>query len=183
MINKHWNVLNSFHGDPDIDLTKYSYGRPRMSNEQRKKISDVQQCLNKKTVHNDKFKLSYWIYLDYFNEFVSPDWKENKIDYKLNGKFIKIVNELKTDLINENFFEYERFFFHPDCLSKRKKILNPGFFDMCEPILINWYNNKNFKEDLKKFIVKHKNEIDLYSKKYLKQQESEMHAKHNGIEI
>ena len=174
--------FKQFPRDPDIDLEKYSYGRPRMSESQRKKISDVQLKTNKKIVHNDDLKLSYWIYLDYFDEFESSKWKDKKVDYGLNKKFIKIVNELKSILIDENFFDYEKFFFHPNCLTKRKKILNPGFFDMCEPVLKNWFNNQNFKDDLKKFIKEHKDEIDVYSKKYFKN-EAEMREKHNGVEI
>ena len=169
MTKRHYNASSSFRGDPDIDLTKYAYGRPSMSKEQRQKISDVQLNLNKKTVHNDKYKLSYWVYLDYFNEFESDDWKKGQIDYKHNREFIKIVTSLKKDMIDEGFFEYEKLFFHPPCLSKRKRIVNPGFFDLCSPILEGWIDNPNFKEDLKKFIKDHKDEIDLYSKKYLKQ--------------
>lgn len=67
-----------------------------MSKEQRQKISNAQVNLNKKTLHNDDYKLSYWLYLDYFKEFVSSNWKDKKAGYRLNAKFMKIINRIKA---------------------------------------------------------------------------------------
>lgn len=156
-----------FKGDPEIDLEKFCYGRPPMSESQKKKLSDVQTKLNRITLHNSSFKLTYWLYEDYFKK---PDgWGEGKVEYKNNHKFMRIINDVKIELVNEDFFEFEKLFFKMPILSGRKKNLNPGFFDLCAPVLQSWSENKNFKQDLKDFLKSHESEIEAYSKKYLKQ--------------
>lgn len=154
--------------EPDIDLEKFCYGRPPMTTEQKIKISKTQRNQNRKCFHNDKFQLSYWFYLDYFNKFDNNDWQPNKKEFKNNKKFKIIINSLRTELLNENFFDYEKFFFHPSICSKTVKILNPGFFDFLSPLLTNWVNKDNIKDELKSYIKLNKDKIDYFCNKYIK---------------
>ena len=78
-----------FPGDPEIDLSKYAYGRPPMSNEQKQKISKVKK-LNKQKYHNDELQLTIDIYYDYIEK-IPYNWYIGKKEYKNNTLFKNIL--------------------------------------------------------------------------------------------
>lgn len=154
-----------FPGDPEIDHTKYSYGRPPMSSEQKKKLSNL-KLLNKSKYHNDKLQLSIEIYNDYIKK-VPPGWQEKRKDYKNNKLFRSILHKIKNELLKDNIFFNNIFTYTPAEITRKKRILNPVFFEIFDTMLLNWKTNKNVVFDIVSFIKKNLQFIDKKTKEYL----------------
>lgn len=154
-----------FPGDPEIDQIKYSYGRPPMSEKQKKKLSNV-KLLNKSKYHNDDLQLSIEIYNDYIKK-VPCGWQEKRRDYKNNTLFNNILYNIKNELLKDNIFFNEIFTYTPSEITRKKRILNPAFFEIFHDILLNWKTNKNIVNIIVSYIKKNLQLIDNKTKEYL----------------
>ena len=115
-------------GDPDIDLTIYKWGRPPLSNEQRKKLSQTQK-LNKTICKIGNTNFRYCWYKDYIkkipNCFIDLNCKQKnslkQISYIINDalSYLKDNNIFIDNYIK--FFPYKRGF----C------IFSPAVYEIC----------------------------------------------------
>ena len=120
-----------FPGDPDIDLTKYEWGRKPFTQEQREKISKA-QLLDKTICKIGNTNYRYCWYKDYFKEIPSCfiDLKQKQSN---NLKSItKIIKKSQNILKDNNIFidehihlSYVKGFF----------IVYPSIYEICLDIL------------------------------------------------
>lgn len=155
-----------FPGDPEIDLSKYAFGRPPMSAEQKMKISNTKK-LNKTKYHNDELQLTIDIYHDYIKK-IPNNWFIGKKEYKNNTLFKQILYKVKIQLLKSNIFFNNIFTYTPKEITRHKKILNPAFFDIFHDMLINWKTNTHIVDDIVDYIQTNQNLIDKKVKEFLK---------------
>lgn len=159
-----------FPGDPDIDLSKYSYGRPKMSNEQKQRLREYNMS-NKKTYHNDELQINYVCYLDDIKH-MPNGWLLGRKNYGNDNKFKKIINETKFYLIEYGYYLNDDIFIYPKVTNKtlkRKYVLNPSVFIACYDILKTWKNDKNIVEHLANDILNKMDDIIKLNKIFLVQ--------------
>lgn len=131
-----------FPGDPEIDLEKFMYGRPPMTDEQRKKLSNVHKIQHRVMMHNDEFEINLPMYLDIVDK-IPQGWVEKSKSYKNGAKFKKFLKNLKNKLLDSNIFFNHVFCYTPLSISKKKKILNPMFFEIFSDFLKTWQEDQD----------------------------------------
>ena len=155
-----------FVGDPDIDLNVYAWGRPPMSLEQRKKISNSQRTIKNKYYFNSDFLISYKVYLDDLRDgFFDSGWKIGRKDYHKNTKFKAILKNVFYKLIKNDFSYAKYLYFHPSKVTKKKKYFSPIVFLICSDFLKDWETNQNIEQMIVDRFIERKDVLDsIYSK-------------------
>lgn len=131
-----------FPGDPEIDFEKFTYGRPPMAVEQRKKLANVCKLKNRIMMHNDEFEVNLPVYLDTIRE-IPNGWVEKSKPYKSGLQFKLFLKKLKSRLLDSNIFFSNVFCYTPTSISKKKKILNPVFFEIFGGFLKTWKEDQD----------------------------------------
>lgn len=155
-----------FVGDPDIDLNIFAWGRPPMSSEQRKKISDSQKTIKNKYYFNSDFLISYKVYLDDLRDgFFDDKWKVGRKDYQKNTKFKAVLKRVFYKLIDKDFSYAKYLYFHPSKIAKKKKYFSPIVFLICSDFLKDWETNQDIEKMIVDRFIERKNDLDsIYSK-------------------
>ena len=158
-------VFKWFPGDKDIDLTKYTWGRGAMTDEQRKKISDLKN-LKKRYFIIPQLNTKYTMYVDYLNS-VPYNWVEKWTNNSNQGlkkiiiKAIRIVN-LKTN------YNYENELIITDKKrSKNFKIISPSIFEFCFQSMDGW-EKYDVSDKIAESIMDNINNIIKNNKIYIK---------------
>jgi hypothetical protein len=145
-------------GDADIDPSIYEWGRPKMTQAQREKISNSFKNPNKKRFHSEEFKL--YQYIDTAKFKIPETFKLGKIEYKNNSKFNDILRICKNELIQKYNISVLHIWYEK---CGKKFCLNPGFFEIYKSIIKHWYNNKNIIIDIIQYTI---NNIEYIKNKF-----------------
>lgn len=153
-------------GDPEIDTTKYAYGRPPMSIQQKQKLSDIKK-LNKTRYHNDDLELNIDIYNDYIAK-IPYRWEIGNKIYKNNTVFKSLLKEIKAELLNYNIFFNAIFTYTPKEISKQKRIVNPAFFEIFHEMLLNWKLNKSVVKNIVEYVKDNLAAVEKEAQEFLR---------------
>jgi len=125
--------------------------------------------LHKTKYHNDKFQLTLDVYHDCISK-VPDGWIPGKVEYKNNAAFKKFIHQVKSMLLSYDIFFDNIFTYVPSCVSKKKKMLNPAFFDVCHDVMQEW---KSFDDkvlnDVVMFIRDNTHLAKMKTNEYLKE--------------
>lgn len=159
-------TLKTYHwytGTPEPDMTKYKWGRPPLSKEQKKLLSKTQT--KEKTIYwCEKHKLRYMFYTEYYNHELKGNWinlnqrqKNCKQTLNISKEVLKILGELKL----ENIF-LDNLFFNP----KDSHII------IIAPKIVEYISEldslDNFENSVKNYILNNYDEIQKYNNEILK---------------
>ena len=155
-------VYKWFPGDPDIDLTKYQWGRGSISNKQKEKISKT-QLLDKTLCQIGNTKYRYCWYKDYIKQiplcFKDLHQKQSNSLKNISKIILKCLSLLK----DKNIFIDEYILFRPNGRKNGLTIISPAVYEVCLDILesenINdlsnrIYNNLDKIKELNKIYYK-----------------------------
>ena len=160
-----------FPGDPDIDLSKYAWGRGyKMSEEIKIKLSKMKE-LNRKNYWNTEIGIRVLCPKKMIKKL---DWSSGRCDRKtyislwsptrLNDELLRDVH---FELVkNGEFIDNILYIEVKEYASKFPRIWTFGFFEVCSYFIKKWIFNKNtiknkdeFVQEFAKFIVDNKEEI------------------------
>lgn len=162
-------------GDELIDESKFSWGRPPMSKEQRKKLSIVQLKPRSK-YYNETLDLVFINY-DEICIKIPDNWKKIKYNGEINHKhnisktfhkIISILHQKYFDILSPNI-EYEYNLMLP-LYSKKHYIISPILYMICNDILLKYkndYNNEQMFDKCATKIYENLENIKELNKEYL----------------
>lgn len=130
---KTQEVHKWFPGHPDIDLTKYAWGRGAMTEEQKKKISALSK-LKKRYFIIPYANMKYTMYEDYL-KCVPSHWEEKWINVSNKKLKVIITKAVRQFNINTNFQYEGKIIFHVPNKSKNFKIITPSLYEVCGELL------------------------------------------------
>lgn len=151
-----------FVGDPDIDLSIYSWGRGPLSKLQKEKLSKTQH--KEKTlcrIKNTNYRYTW--YKDYIK--VIPDCfedlhvKQKNSLRTLNLKIFNVIGLIKT----KGIFIDEYLYLSPHSRRGNFRIIIPSVFEVCYDLILNNATN----EELAKRIIENLDKIKELNKKYI----------------
>lgn len=154
-----------FPGDKEIDLGRFSFGRPPMSESQKEKISKVQK-LNKEYFIIPHLNLKYTFYSDFLKS-VPDDWKKGWINKSTNFMRNSIVRAVQIFDAMTNYKYEKQIIKNVEGFSKNFKIITPSLFEFCWECLLQ-FEDEDFSEKLANDILKHIDEIIIANEKYFK---------------
>ena len=178
--SKHYynkNTLQSykwFPGDPMIDETIYSWGRPHMSNEQKEKLRNLKNT-GRQIYHNPDIQIYYFCYPSVINHMPS-DWVIGKREYKNNAKTRILINSVYKKLIQYNIYDKSLLYAYPKEINKQRKtkpVITPGFFVQFKSNIISWINANDDKtkesiiNDIVLYIIDNQEQYKTLLKEYL----------------
>lgn len=163
---KHPNEIHKwFPNDPPIDLNIYEWGRYKMSDKQKKKISESNRMAKKYFIIPET-QTKYTQYLDYVKE-IPNNWEEkwtNESNKLLRKYIISAVREF--DILTE--FKYSNtIIFRVPNKSKNFKIITPSLFVVCGKVLSDWKKH-NIVQELVTSLLSNIEEIKKLNDKFLK---------------
>lgn len=159
------SVHKWFPNDGDIDLSIYEWGRYKMTEDQKKKISEANH-LKKRYFIIPNVNAKYTLYEDYVNE-LPNDWEE-KWTNESNKKLRNIIIEANRKFNIKTNFKYDKcIIFNVPNKSKNFKIITPSLYIVCNDVLKKWRND-DIIDDLVASIEKNIDIIVNLNKKYMK---------------
>lgn len=125
-----------FPGDPEIDISRFKYGRPPMSLAQKDKLSKLKYS-SRVMVHNDELCINLPVYRSAVNK-IPDGWEEKARVYNTGRSFRLFMLRLKNALLGKGIPFNMMFCYSPRDISKKKHILNPAFFDIFKNDMLSW---------------------------------------------
>lgn len=162
-----------FPGDNELNMNKYSWGRGKMSESRKKKISEIQNKPRKLWI-NKKLNVKFQTFSEYC--YSMPDgWSCEKFNYSeksiisMRKLFINVLRKLQIKRVNELGLDikYKYKLCYKFYEKNTKFAISPALFEICEDILYKYLNNDNIEDMLEEQIYMHINEIQFLNKKYL----------------
>lgn len=123
-----------FPGDPELDLTKYKWGRGQISKEQKEKISRT-QLLEKTICRIGKTNYRYCWYKDFIKEIpnIFLDLKQKQSNKLKN--ISKCIFKSLSLLKDQNIFIDEYIFIRPINSKGGLTIISPAVYEICINVL------------------------------------------------
>lgn len=144
--------------DPEPDMNIYCWGRPKLSDEHKRKLSET-QTQDKTLCKIGETNFRYLWYKKYIKSVPECFINLNKKNSNSLKSFMNKLYEIKKYLQSENLFIYKYFLFSSNKLGL--KIISPAIYEVCLDILdkdVNIIANR---------IKEHLEEIKELNKKYI----------------
>lgn len=162
-----------FPGDPEPDMTKYSWGRGKsISTESKEKLNNLKN-LGRKSIWNDKIGVKMVVIKDYIKN-LRDDWSSQRCSMNVYSKIVSITN-LNRELLRDihfglvkrgEFIDNILFVKVREFTSKTAKFWTIGFLEECGPLIKKWVYERDtiiekeqFMNEFVNFIIDHKKQI------------------------
>lgn len=124
--------------------------------------------MHKTKYHNDKLQITLDVYHDCICK-VPDGWMPGKREYKSNAAFKRLIHKLKMSLLAYDIFFDSIFTYTPACVSRKKKMLNPAFFEVVGDMLNDWKENDDVVDVVAAFIHDNLELAKMKANEYLKE--------------